>query len=75
MKTALYTRVSKHVGLSHDQQREVILAKFGNTHEIIGEYRDGSSQEVEDRPGLKTMLEDPARDKFDVPLCTQIIVT
>lgn len=68
-KAAIYTRSSKG---DYDRQREELLAKFGETHEIIGEYRDDGSQGVGDRPGLKQMLEDAAKGKFDVLLCTDI---
>jgi hypothetical protein len=64
-KAAIYTRSSTS---DHDRQREELLAKFGGTHEIIGEYRDHS-------PGssaLKYLLEDSAKDDVDILLCTDL---
>jgi hypothetical protein len=64
-KAAIYTR--SNTG-DRDRQREELLAKFGDTHEIVAEYQDEASgnQGVEDRPGLKKLLEDAGQGKFDV---------
>jgi len=64
-KEAIYIRSSKG---DHDRQREELHAKFGDTHEIVAEYQDigpGSS-------ALKLLLEDAAKGKFDVLLCSDL---
>ena len=73
-KAAIYIRVGNHAQLSGYRQREELHAKFGDTHKIVAEYQDEASgnQGVEDRPGPKKLLEDAAKGKFDVLLCTDI---
>ncbi len=73
-KAAIYTRIGKASQFSHDTKRDELLAKFGDTHEICAEYRDDSSdsQRIENRPGLKKLLEDAANGNFDVLLCTDL---
>ena len=68
-KAAIYTRSNPD---DHDRQREELLGKLGDTHEIVGEYQDSASGNlgIEARPGLKRLLDDTAQDKFDVLLCT-----
>jgi len=70
-KATIYTRSSTG---DHDRQRDELVAKLGDTHEIVGEYRDDASgnQGVGDRPGLKKLLEDAAQGKFDVLLCADL---
>ena len=71
-KAAIHTRSSRGDG---DRQRDELLSKFGETHEIVAEYRDAASDNlgVGDGPGLKKLLEDVAQGKFDVLLCTDLI--
>ena len=73
-KAAAYIRVGNAAELSGDRQRAELVAKFGDTHEIVADYRDYASGNlgVGDRPGLKALLEDAAKGKFDVLLCTDI---
>jgi len=54
------------------RQREELLAKFGDTYQITGDYLDtaSSTQGVGDRPALKKLMEDAANGDFDVLLCT-----
>jgi DNA invertase Pin-like site-specific DNA recombinase len=71
---AAYIRVGNPAELSDDRQREELLATFGDTHEIIAEYRDDASGNlgVGDRPGLKKLLEDAAKGEVDVLICTHL---
>lgn len=71
-KAVIYTRLSSKTGLDRDGQREELLARLGGEYEIVGEYRDVASgtQEIQDRLGLKKLLEDAAKGQFDVLLCT-----
>lgn len=70
-KAAVYSR---SVTDSHEIQREELVAKFGETHEIVAEYLDDASGNlgIGDRPGLMKLLADAATGKFDVLLCTDI---
>lgn len=72
-KAMIYTRISGNLGLDHDGQHERILARFGEEYEIVGEVRDVASgpQEIQDRPGLKKLIEDAvAKGEIDVLLCS-----
>lgn len=73
-KAVIYTRVSGEPGLDRDGQREKLIAKFSKEYEIVGEYRDVASgtQEVQDRPGLKKLLEDAAKGDVEVLLCSDL---
>ena len=57
-----------------DKQREELLARLGGEYEIVGEYRDVASgnQEIQDRPGLKKLLEDAAKGDVEVLLCSDL---
>ena len=70
-KAAIYTRFSSDQGLDPKKQRDDILAKWANTHEIVGEYRDiaSGSQGVGNRPGLTKLLEDAAQGEVGVLIC------
>ncbi len=72
INSAIYVRVGNPVQLDGYRQRDELLDKFGDTHEIVAEYRDhaNGSHGVKDRPGLKKLLEDAAKGEFDVLLCT-----
>jgi DNA invertase Pin-like site-specific DNA recombinase len=56
------------------RQPDELLAKFGDTYEITGEYLDTASttQGVGDLSGLKKLLEDATKGDFDVLLCTDL---
>lgn len=73
-KAAIYIRVGNAAQLSGDRQRQELVTKFGDTHEIVAEYQDEASSNlgVEDRPALKKLLEDAAKGEFDVLLCTDL---
>jgi DNA invertase Pin-like site-specific DNA recombinase len=71
-KAAIYTRFSSDQGRNADQQRDELIAKVGNTHEIVGEYRDAPSGKSENRPGLTKLLEDAAKGEFGVLFCTDV---
>ena len=71
-KAAIYTRFSSDQGLDPDQQRDELIAKVGDTHEIVGEYRDAPSGKSENRPGLNKLLEDAANGEFDVLYCNDL---
>jgi len=73
-KAVIYTRFSGEPGLDHDGQREKLIAKFGKEYKIVGEFRDVASgtQEIQDRPGLKAMLDAVAKGEVEVVLCTDI---
>jgi DNA invertase Pin-like site-specific DNA recombinase len=73
-KAVIYTRYSSKPGLDRDGQREKLLAKFGKEYKIVGEYRDGASgtQEIQERPGLKKLLEDAAKGNVEVLLCSDL---
>lgn len=64
-KAAIYTRSSSGNG---DCQREELIAKFGHEYEIIAEYSDDAT----DTSGFEKLLEDAAKGKFDVLLCTDL---
>src|SRR5579864_7206919 len=74
MKAIAYMRVGSPDQLDGYRQRDKLLAKFGDTHKIVGEYRDHANggQGVGDRPGVNKLLEDAAQGKFDVLLCADI---
>jgi len=67
-----YARFATHAQLDTKQQRAEILAKVGDTHEIVGEYRDDPSGKGENRPGLTKLLEDAAKGEFGVLICTDL---
>lgn len=73
-KAAIYTRFSSDQGLDPKSQQDELIAKRGNTHEIVGEHRDiaSGSQGVGDRPGLNKLLEDAAKGEFDMLICTDL---
>jgi DNA invertase Pin-like site-specific DNA recombinase len=73
-KVAIYSRFSVDAGLDADSQREEILARLGGDYEIVGEYRDVASgtQEIQDRPGLKKLLEAVAGGEVEVLLCSDL---
>jgi DNA invertase Pin-like site-specific DNA recombinase len=73
MKRAIaYIRAGSPDNLT--RQRAELLAKFGDTHEIVGEYRNTASgrQGVGDRSALKKLVEDATNGEFDVLLCTDL---
>lgn len=72
-KAVIYTRLSSKTGTDYDGQREKLIAKFGKEYKIVGEFRDVASgtQEIQDRPGLKAMLDAVAKGEVEV-LCTDI---
>ena len=56
-----------------DRQREKLIAKFGKEYKIVGEFRDvASTEESQDRPGLKAMLDAAAKGEVEVLLCSDI---
>ncbi len=73
-KAVIYTRSSSKTGLDHDGQREKLLAKFGKEYKIVGEFRDVASgtQEIQDRPGLKAMLDAVAKGDVEVLMCSDL---
>ncbi len=73
-KAVIYTRYSSKPGLDRDGQREEILARLGGEYEIVGEVRDvaNGTQEIQDRPGLKAMLDAAAKGEVEVLLCSDI---
>jgi DNA invertase Pin-like site-specific DNA recombinase len=73
-KAVIYTRFSGEPGLDHDGQREKLIAKFGKEYKIVGEYRDVASgtQEIQERPGLKAMLDAVAKGEVEVLLCSDL---
>jgi len=73
-KAVFYTRYSSKPGLDRDGQREVILARLGREYEIVGEYRDVASgtQEIQDRPSIKAMLDAVAKGKVEALVCSDI---
>ncbi len=74
-KAVIYTRTSSKPELDRDGQREDILARFGGEYEIVGEYHDVASgtQEIQDRPGLKAMLDAVAKGEVEVLVCSDLI--
>jgi DNA invertase Pin-like site-specific DNA recombinase len=74
VKALAYIRVGTDTQQNGDRQRAELVAKFGDTHEIVAEYRDDASGNlgVGDRPGLEKLLEDAAKGEFDVLLCTDL---
>jgi len=73
-KAMIYTRYSSKLGLDRDGQREEILARFGEEYEFVGEYSDVASgtQEIQDRPGLKAMLDAVAKGEVEVLVCSDL---
>jgi site-specific DNA recombinase len=73
-KAVIYTRYSSKPGLDGDRQREEILARLGREYEIVGEYRDVASgtQEIQERPGLKAMLDAVAKGEVEALLCSDL---
>jgi DNA invertase Pin-like site-specific DNA recombinase len=73
-KAVIYSRFSVEPELDADGQREKLLAKFGKEYKIVGEYRDVASgtQEIQERPGLKKLLEDAAKGNVEVLLCSDL---
>jgi DNA invertase Pin-like site-specific DNA recombinase len=73
-RVVAYVRVGNADQLSNNRQRDELHAKFGDTHQIVGEYRDEANGNlgVEDRPALKKLLKDAAKGEFDVLLCTDL---
>lgn len=71
-KAVIYIRLSSKTGLDHDGQFEKLIAKFGKEYKIVGESHDvgDARKHGQDRTGLKKLLEDAAKGKFDVLLCT-----
>jgi len=68
VKAIAYIRVGTDAQRHGDRQHEELHAKFGDTHQIVAEYRDDASGSS----ALKLLLEDAAQGKFDVLLCTDI---
>lgn len=73
-KAVIYTRYSSKPGLDHDGQREELLARSGGKYEIAGEYRDVASgtQEIQDRPGLKALLDAVAKGEVEALVCSDM---
>jgi DNA invertase Pin-like site-specific DNA recombinase len=73
-KAVIYTRYSSKPGLDREDQREEFLARLGGKYKIVGEFRDVASgtQEIQDRPGLKKLLEVVARGEVEVLLCSDL---
>lgn len=73
-KAAIYTRFSSDQGLDPKQQRDELIVKRGNTHEMVGEHQDiaSGSQGVGERPGLKKLLEDAAQGEVGVLICNDL---
>lgn len=73
-KAVIYTRVSSKLGLDRESQHEELLARLGGEYEIVGEVRDVASgtQEIQDRPGLKAILDAVAREEVEVLLCSDL---
>ena len=57
-----------------DKQREELLARLGGEYEIVGEVSDVASgtQEIQDRPGLKAMLDAVAKGEVEALVCSDI---
>jgi DNA invertase Pin-like site-specific DNA recombinase len=74
VKAIGYIRFGTDAQRNGNRQREELHAKFGDTHEIVAEYRDhaNGSKGVRSRPALKKLLEDAAKGEFDVLLCTDL---
>lgn len=73
-KAVIYTRFSSKLGLDREGQHEELLARLGGEYEIVGEVSDVASgtQEIQDRPGLKKLLEDAAKGEVEVLLCSDL---
>ena len=73
-KAAIYTRVSRSQGHDEKNQRDVLLANLGDSHEIVGEYQDISSgsQGEGEKHGLSKLLDDAANGKVDVLVCSDL---
>lgn len=71
-KAVAYFRAGSSDDLT--RQRDALFAEFGDTHEIVGEYRDtpSSTQGVGDRAAVKKLLVDATKGEFDVLLCTDL---
>ncbi len=73
-KAVIYTRFSSKLGLDREGQHEELLARLGGESEIVGEVSDVASgtQEIQDRPGLKKLLEDAAKGDVEVLVCSDL---
>lgn len=73
-KAVIYTRFSSKLGLDREGQHEELLARLGGEYEIVGEVSDVASgtQEIQDRPGLKKLLEDAAKGDVEVLMCSDL---
>lgn len=76
MKAVLYIRMSTlDQETSPEQQRKELLAKFGKSYEIVGEYLDegkSGSKDVEKRTQFTSLLADSGKGGFQVILCYDI---
>lgn len=73
-KAVIYSRISSKPELDRDGQREDILTRLGGEYEIVGEYHDVGSgtQEIQDCPGLKKLLEDAAKGEVEALVCNDV---
>ncbi len=73
-KAVIYTRFSSKLGLDREGQHEELLARLGGEYEIVGEVSDVASgtQEIQDRTGLKKLLEDAAKGDVEVLVCSDL---
>lgn len=73
-KAVVYTRFSSKLGLDREGQHEELLARLGREYEIVGEFSDVASgtQEIQDRPGLKAMLDVVAKGEVEALVCSDI---
>lgn len=73
-KAVIYTRYSSKPGLDRDGQHEELLARLGGEYEIVGEVRDVASgtQENQDRPALKAMLDAVAKGEVEALVCSDL---
>jgi len=73
LKAVLYIRMSTlDQETSPEQQRKELLARFGTSYEIVGEYLDegkSGSKDVEKRTDFARLLADSAKGGFQVILC------
>jgi DNA invertase Pin-like site-specific DNA recombinase len=71
-KAAIYTRSSTSDRRRCDRQRDDLIAKFGDNHEIVGEYRDDGKSGQEDGPAPKKLIADSREGEFAVLLCADV---
>lgn len=70
-RASIYIRSSAGDG---DSQREELLARLGGKYKIVGEFRDvaNTTQESQDRSGLKAILDAVTKGEVEVLLCSDL---